>query len=225
MAMTRCVAFLDDANENSATLDKVRAWLAVVGPYVAVRDCLALSFALDYDKEHGDPNQPQTAIGTLRTRAKPYDAAPTNDTFAAADELIAECMRFLTAMTCYASASAVVAMPPSRPNKQFDLPSYLAKGIASAWGRKDLSSAVTASARAPLKDAALADKMKTLDGILQIDKQSVDGQVILLVDDLYQSGVSMNMVGMELLNAGARKVFGLACEKTCRNDDNVRGTR
>lgn len=35
----------------------------------------------------------------------------------------------------------------------------------------------------------------------------------------------MNWVGMELLNAGARKVFGLACEKTCRNDDNVRGAR
>jgi len=26
-----------------------------------------------------------------------------------------------------------------------------------------------------------------------------------------------------LLQAGARKIFGLACEKTCRNDDNVGG--
>ena len=42
-----------------------------------------------------------------------------------------------------------------------------------------------------------------------------------LVDDLYQSGVSMNYVAILLLEAGARKVFGLACEKTCSNDDNV----
>lgn len=46
-------------------------------------------------------------------------------------------------------------------------------------------------------------------------------EVVLLVDDLYQSGVSMNYVAMLLLEAGAKKVFGLSCEKTCSNDDNV----
>ena len=45
--------------------------------------------------------------------------------------------------------------------------------------------------------------------------------VVLLVDDLYQSGVSTNYVAMLMLEAGAKEVFGLACEKTCRNDDNV----
>lgn len=221
----RCFAFLDDAIENPATLPKVREWLAIVGRYVAIRDCLALSFALDYDREQGNPDRPQTAIGTLRTRAKPYDAAPTKDTFTAANELIVGCMGFLKTVTCYSSATAVVAMPPSRPDKAFDLPSHLAKGIAKAWGRKDLSSAVTATARPGLKNVPVGDKLNTLDGTLRVDKRSVDGQVILLVDDLYQSGVSMNSVGMELLNAGAEKVFGLACEKTCRNDDNVRGAR
>jgi hypothetical protein len=29
--------------------------------------------------------------------------------------------------------------------------------------------------------------------------------------------------GLLLLEAGAKKIFGLACEKTCRNDDNVGG--
>jgi predicted amidophosphoribosyltransferase len=46
---------------------------------------------------------------------------------------------------------------------------------------------------------------------------------VLLLDDLYQSGVSMNYCGLLLLQAGAKKIFGLACEKTCRNDDNVSG--
>jgi hypothetical protein len=224
MSLRRCVAFLDDANENPATLDKVREWLALVGRYVAMRDCLALSFALDYDRERGDPGRPQTAIGTLRTRAKPYEAAATKDTFTAADELVMKCMEFLAGMTCYASATAVVAMPPSRPDKPFDLPTHLAKGITKAWGRKDLSSAVvTTGARPALKDVALSDKVGALEGTVRIDKEAVDGQVVLLIDDLYQSGVSMNWVGMELLNGGAKKVFGLACEKTCRNDDNVRG--
>ena len=29
--------------------------------------------------------------------------------------------------------------------------------------------------------------------------------------------------GLLLLRSGARKIFGLACEKTCRNDDDVGG--
>jgi hypothetical protein len=31
----------------------------------------------------------------------------------------------------------------------------------------------------------------------------------------------MNYVAMLLLEAGAKKVYGMACEKTCSNDDNV----
>jgi len=54
----RCYAFLDDAKENPDTLEKVRKWLALIGVHVAIRDCLALSFALDYDRVGGDPNQP-----------------------------------------------------------------------------------------------------------------------------------------------------------------------
>lgn len=46
---------------------------------------------------------------------------------------------------------------------------------------------------------------------------------ILLVDDLYQSGISMNYVAMLLRAHGAAAVYGLALEKTCRNDDNMGG--
>lgn len=56
-----------------------------------------------------------------------------------------------------------------------------------------------------------------------MDKDVFTGKRVLLVDDLYQSGVSMNYCGLLLLNAGASKIFGLACEKACRNDDNVGG--
>jgi len=42
---------------------------------------------------------------------------------------------------------------------------------------------------------------------------------VLLIDDLYQSGASSYHVAMLMLETGAKKVFGLACEKTCRNDD------
>jgi hypothetical protein len=222
----RCFAFLDDAKDNPETLVRVRAWIDLVGRFVAIRDCLALSFALDYDREEGNPKLGQTRIGVLRTRAKPYDAQPTADTIKAADKLAGKCRAFLDQMTCYDSADAIVAMPPSSPDKAFDLPAHIASKLAVDLGRDDLSSAVTTvRARPQLKNLALAKKLAALRGSIRVDADALERRVVLLVDDLYQSGVSMNYVAMKLLQAGARKVFGLACEKTCRNDDNMKAAR
>lgn len=70
------------------------------------------------------------------------------------------------------------------PVRRFDLPSHLAKGIAGAWGKPDLSAAVVTTAMRPaLKNVALPDKLGTLDGTLRVDRQAVDGHVVLLVDD------------------------------------------
>lgn len=222
----RCLAFLDDAREKPETLSKVRQWLGQVGSFVAIRDCLALSFALDYERENGDPARPQTRVGSLRSRAKPYDRKATSDTRKATGELAAECLRFLQVVTCYEKATCVVAMPPSSPDKTYDLPTELVAVIAKQWDKPDLSAAVsTKQARLQLKNVPLAEKLSVLGGTIAVEPGSFKKASVLLVDDLYQSGVTMNYVAMQLLEAGASKVFGLACEKTCRNDDNVGGGR
>jgi predicted amidophosphoribosyltransferase len=129
-------------------------------------------------------------------------------------------------MTCYDAADAVVAMPPSRPDKPFDLPRYLAERIATEREKADLSGhVVTWKRRPPLKDVPLAKKIEAIQGTITVDGGPFQDRTVLLVDDLYQSGISMNYVAMELLRAGARAVLGLACEKTCRNDDNVSHSR
>lgn len=215
-----CYTFLK--NVTDANIEQIRSWLAITSQYVGLRDCLTLSFALDYDKEGGDPNKPQTKIGKLRSRAKPYNSPVTSDTFTAADELIEACLEFLQSVICYDLVESVVAMPASKPNKPFDLPCYIAKGIARGWGKTDLSDALrTVKQREPIKNIALKDKLQALENTIQVNPDSFKGKTVLLVDDLYQSGVSINYVAMLLLEAGAKDVFGLACEKTCRNDDNV----
>ncbi len=216
----RCYTFLRGADDKA--LEVVREWLSTVGQFVALRDCMALSFALDYDRKDGNPNNAQTAIGKLRTRAKPYDKEPTRDTLAAADDLVKACFEFLEAMPCYETVDAVLAMPPSSPDKPFDLPTHLAAGIAKARGLADCCKAVTTlKARPALKDTAIATKLGALEGTVGVKPSSIRGKTVLLIDDLYQSGTSVNYVAMLLLEAGASKVFGLTCEKTCRNDDNV----
>ena len=204
---------------------EVKQWVDTVGKYVAMKDFLALSFALDYERKNGDPNRPQTKMGTLRAQAKPYGGqTATKQTVAAADQLVEHCLAFLEGMSCYETADCVVAMPPSDPAKSYNLPAYLAGRIAEKWKRGDLTGQVRAvKSRNSIKGVRLAQKLDTLVGTIKVTKDVFAGKRVLLVDDLYQSGISMNYCALLLLRAGARKVFGLACEKTCRNDDNVRG--
>lgn len=216
----RGFTFIKDGSEEA--LKKVRDWLRLVGSFVAIRDCLALSFALDYDREKGDPKKPQSKIGLVRNRAKTYDKPPTDDTYRAADELVKDSLDFLEKMTCYNTTTCTVGMPPSRPDKPFDLPKYLAKKISKKLGIPDLTPTVkTIKERPQLKDARCDKKLESIEGSISVDHQSIKDQTVLLIDDIYQSGVSTNYVAMLMLEAGAKKVYGLACEKTCRNDDNI----
>ncbi len=202
----------------------VHDWVATVGQYVGMRDYLALSYALDFEREEGDPNRPQTEVGGLRATAKPYSGAAASErTRAAADKLAERCLRFLEEMTCYRTANCVVAMPPSDPARQYSLPRHLARRISEARpDLPDFSSHVrTKRVRESVKDVPHAAKLDTLLGTIAVDPGVFNGRKVLLIDDLYQSGITMNYSGLQLLQAGAKKIFGLACEKTCRNDDNA----
>jgi hypothetical protein len=216
--------YLPDANDDEGVRFEALGWTQKVGTYVAIRDNLALSFALDFEREDGNPSKPQTEVGRLRTRAKPYDTNPTTDTYIAAGLLAKKCTEFLRDMSCYSPADSVVAMPGASPIKAFDLPTTLAKGIATAWGKEDLTQFVRiVKKRRSLKSARFDEKLDAIRDTIEVKEGIFDERIVLLVDDLYQSGISVNYFAMLLLRAGARMVFGLACEKTCRNDDNMGG--
>jgi len=217
----RCWTYLNNSNRDDTIVSKVRKWLEIIGEYVAIRDCLALSFALDYDRKNGDPSKLQTKIGSLRIKAKPYDSNMKPD-MKAADALIEECMQFLQNMSCYERADVVVAMPPSDPSRPFKLSEYLAVGIAKLWKKPNLTSFIqTIHPRQSLKHKELKQKLPTLKGTIKFRNDCFKGKTVLIVDDLYQSGVSINYLASMLMKVGAKCVFGLACDKTCTNDDNI----
>jgi hypothetical protein len=206
---------------DESKLTDVEKWLASFSKFVVCRDLLAVSMALDYDREGGDPKNKQTNAGQLRTRAKPYDKAATDDCYAAATHLVAMLLELVTTVEAYADTTIVVPMPPSSPTKEYDLPTVLAQQLAARWSRKDGSKAIrTVKERPQLKNVDLNAKLDAIDGTFEIDGGMVRGEVVLLVDDLYQSGASMNYVAMKLQEAGAKAILGVAVEKTVRNDDN-----
>ena len=220
----RLIIFLNGTEGDAEPPAEAVEWVEKVGHPVAMKDFLAISFALDYDREGGNPQKPQTEIGALRAQAKPYGGSvATAQTKQAADKLVEHCVTFLNGMECYAKADCIVAMPPSDPTKAYNLPRYLAKQISEEWGREDLSKYVLGKPRNSIKEVPLANKLDTLLGTIEVADEVFKGRKVVLLDDLYQSGVSMNYCGYLLLQAGAKKIFGLACEKTCRNDDNVSG--
>ena len=213
--------YLKDTDEED--LEEIREWLEKMRGWVGIRDCLPISFALDFDRKDGNPDLNKTKIGALREEAKPYDRTPNDSHYEAAEKLAENCITFLNRVKFYDSLDSIIAVPPSSPEKEYSLPGIIANHIAEVWERDDLSDAVIKIKETKqAKNVALEDKLANIEGSIQV-LPKVKGRKILLIDDLYQSGITLNYVAMLLIEQGAKKVYGLACEKTCRNDDNISG--
>jgi len=111
----------------------------------------------------------------------------------------------------------MVAPMPPRPSRDFHLPIELAHGISAELGLPTLKIAKTEHPK--LRSLPLAQKLSTLAGAFSLE-ESVDGKSILIVDDLYQSGVSAWSLAKFLKSQGARQVYAIACVKSWRNTDN-----
>ncbi|MBI4082326.1 MAG: hypothetical protein HY423_06915 [Candidatus Lambdaproteobacteria bacterium] len=204
-------------------LAEARHWLETVGRYVAIRDCLDLCFALDYDRALGHPEAFRTETGRLRFRAKPLTDVATPAVLEAAEGLVARGLRFLEEMRCYDGADVVAAAPPSKRGRPYHLPAFLARRIAGTRGLLDLSDAIrTVRDRPATKNRPLAAKLRNIRGSVEVDPDAFRQRKVLLVDDIYQSGTTLNYVAGLLYRAGASAVYGLICEKTSRDDDNLR---
>lgn len=213
-------AYLKGPAADFAAVDR---WLDRHHGLVACRDLLAVSLAVDFDREDGDPAKPRTRIGDLRYVAKTYGRERTSKVQRATEALASELAAVIERVEAYRAASILVAMPPHEPNPSHHLTAELVKRIAVATGFDDGSDVLaTTRKRKAAKGLTLEEKFTALDGTFTIDARRVQGRAIVLLDDLYQSGISMNFVAMKLLAAGATHVLGLAAEKTCRNDANAR---
>ena len=73
------------------------------------------------------------------------------------------------------------------------------------------------------KQGSLKD-VETASGKLQMVQSwnllidtDLSGKNVILVDDMYQSGVTMQYVAMKMKEAGAKRVFGVALVKSLSN--------
>jgi hypothetical protein len=197
---------------------RIAAWVEQQGTRVFLRDCLTTSLALGINLEE-EPNGAAggyTPLGALEARAK---AAPDEK---AIIELVAAFTATLRAVPVYRDTKLIAAVPP-RPGKAYDLPSVLAARIANELNLEDLTPRFQfAAPKGTVKTARLNEKWAAWEQAdLNFEPGLSDRPSVVLVDDKYQSGISIQYVASVLRAAGAGEILGLCAVKTWRDTDNA----
>lgn len=201
--------------ENKAELEEIRSWIERQEERIFLRDCLYTSIALSLN--YADKNERRfTAVGHLEEQAKKYG---DNN---AASTLAGKCVDAIKSYPLYLQADVVSAVPPSlgkEPEK--DLPSKIAALVARQIGKPDVT--VNFLANKPknqVKTLALDARWMEWVNTGLVYNGDLKEKTVILIDDKYQSGTSIQYVAMKLQEAGAHQVYGLCLVKTMRDTDN-----
>lgn len=190
--------------------EKVAAFINENADVVFLRDLLDVSVALSLNFE--DDRETHTPIGELEKNAK-YDGDE-----AAVEKLAAMVDDFINSNVTYKAADCVCAVPPTNPGEE-NLPNKIVSMLKDYKGLNISDSLSWTSKYESLKNADGADKLEMVkqSGFLIADGTDIEGKNIILLDDLYKSGTTLQYIAMKLKEAGANKVYGLCIVKSLGN--------
>ena len=117
------------------------------------------------------------------------------------------------------SVDLIIPVPPSRETRAFQPVIAVAKGISKFTGIKPCTDCVVKIKKTPeLKDIyEFSKRIEILKDAYAIAKREVEGRNILLFDDLYRSGATLNAITQALKNKGkAKEVYALTLTMTRR---------
>jgi hypothetical protein len=193
--------------DSDTEFDTFQDFVKLYNDIVFLRDNLDLSIALSMNFN----NETYTKIGSLEYQAK------FQDNRTAEAELVNICKDWITELPFYKDSDYICAMPSSNPNER-SLPMRIVNSLAG-FKFKDISEDVFwIDKKKKIKDAGTIDEKLEilLESELKISCK-LDGKTVILLDDLYMSGISMQFVAMKLKEAGAKRVFGLCIVKSRSN--------
>ena len=200
--------------------DTITRWCSDRGNYVYLRDCLSASATLGFNKV-SNVTPEYTEVGGLVSNCK----GSVNEL--AISRLTELAMEFINKHDIYKNCDYVVAVPPNT-GKGYDLPSTLAVNIAQELSVPNITphfnfgTAKSSAKEVKNDDPEWFDKKWNIwqSANLTYNGETLAGKKILLIDDNYQSGLSLQYVAMILQNAGAHQVYGLTMTKTLRDRGN-----
>ncbi len=178
---------------------------------VFIRDTLEISIAIS---EHMLNEDNRTEIGDLEYEAK-YSECEIS--IKKLEDII---VSFINNTSVYDEATLICSVPSSVKEK-LNLPQKLCKNISERINKIDISSNIEwKNSKPKIKELDLDEKLDALQQTDLLVNFDVKNKNIILVDDLYQSGLTMQFVAMKLKENGARKIFGISIVKSRRDTDN-----
>lgn len=194
----------------SITNDEYNNWYDFISRYkdiVFLRDCLDISLSLSMNIiENGS----RTEIGELEYQSK-YNS---NDD--AEKQLVSLCEEWINKLPYYKDADLICAVPSKTPDN-------LPQRIADKLNITPINISNTISWTSKTKDVKNAEKVEDKINILEESGFTIDNieqlkdKVIILFDDLYMSGVTLQYIAMKLKEAGVQRVLGLTIVKSRSN--------
>ena len=211
---------------NDEDLANIRDWKEKFGQYVLlgpkgpVKDHFAneLDFCMALDYNYDPPSQRRTIYGEAEYQLKYQDS---RSHFQVLRNALIEAIGDLPIPAIHRLSYCIscIAGPPDHPT----VPRRLAAAVATNL-RVDFIDAELNCPKAGLKGVSVAAKIpiweKLYDaGCVEI-AEPVKDRLVVVVDDLYQSGVTLWMYAKFLKQLGAANVIGLTCVKSLRDTDN-----
>jgi len=200
-------------NINLAEFQRLQAFQQHLKEVIVIDDNLDECFALDYHSLNGA----RTSMGSLVYAAKPYSHTLTDEHVKASKELAQHYIAFIQRHPLYRQAPYIVSVPPSTLDKPFDLPSELVYAICLSTGKKMFDAGLRKiRPTREMKDCQTdQEKVMNISGAFIADGDSFNvGDVIIILDDIYMSGHTLNEVTRMLRPKGAPMVLGLVATKT-----------
>ncbi len=212
--------FLDLAINPLIKVEELTICLEVFKRTLLIESDLDNCFALGWHSKPGKPGKPElTTLGQWVHLAKSYSRELESAGSLPAAGLIAEQMvEFVRRHPQYRTCSGIIAILPSNPEKHFDLPLILAELVAEDTNLPYLREALyKARPTAQMKYCfTLEDKWDNISGSIGVKAEWVKGKNLILIDDIFESGVTLGETAKVLHEAGALTIHGLVATKTLK---------
>lgn len=190
----------------------VRKWMEEQGGRVFVRDFFDVSICLGMNFDgHGK----HSAIGLLEYQAK-YERSKT-----AIDQLVEILANTIADIPAFERTGHLGCIPP-RQGKDFDLPSVLANKLCAKMSKTLITIGSWKNEKQQLKQVARENKWQCLENAgFEPNPQINSISRLIVLDDLYQSGATLNFVGGKLKETTDCELYGLCVVKSMRDTDNT----
>ncbi|MGI9440337.1 MAG: phosphoribosyltransferase family protein [Parvibaculales bacterium] len=189
--------------------EQIEKWIEERREIVILRSLLTASVALAIRKDA----QGVTPISQNVVAAKSKEHTP------AINNLVQASCNFLNKNPKFREVDYICAIPAE--TDKYNLPRILAREISKKLGLTDITSHFCiAGEKSKLRKQSVDKKWQALEGARISIEMNLQEKRVLLIDDTYQSGITMHYIAMLLQNKGAKAIYGLAMQKTRRDTDN-----